>query len=244
MRFLPFLIAFAASAASAQQATPTAVPLSSNERFYKNFQITPMGNGDKVLIVLDGGSQQFNVVGAEPVPPKDGGQVTQWTLYNNGFVTLYSKKTIVIPNPSGGEGTPIEGISVTNLSSPPPGAASPVAPAGHQSSSKYTTPPRKSADFKMPLRFEKRGLGMGQPVVWLRWDGKNEIRVDPVDTKFGDTWRTLPGLGNHIKYLANVYTEGHQAPRYFYLKQNGDDSITIYGNDEIDKLKAIEKAKQ
>lgn len=241
--------AFAQEAATASPTPPIAATtsiISPNERFYKSYEITPMGNGDKVLIVLDGGSQQFNAVGAEPVPPKDGGPVTQWTLYTNGFVMLYSKKRIIIPNPSGGEGTPIDGMSVMNLSSSGPAALpttpSPATFAGHQSSSKYTTPPRKDKDFKLPFRVDKAGF-VGRPRVWLLWDGKKEIQVEPVDTNFKDTWRTLPGFGNHLKYLSNVYMEGSPAPRYFYMARNKDDSMTVYGDDDIDKLKAIEKAK-
>jgi hypothetical protein len=37
--------------------------------------------------------------------------------------------------------------------------------------------------------------------------------------------------------------EGSPAPRYFYMVRNKDDSITVYGDDDIDKLKAIEKGK-
>jgi hypothetical protein len=259
MRFRFLLLRFAASAALAQQpATPPTQPaatgqISSNERFYKNFQITPMGDGDKVLIVLDGGSQKFNAVGAEPVPPKDGGPVTQWTLYNGGFVTLYSKKRIIIPDPNGGEGTPIDGMSVTNLSAPAPGSAPPPALTGHQSSSKFTTPPRKSEAFKMPMRLDRTGFGPGRPRIWIVWDGQHEIEVEPTDTNFrGSLLNLLPlynleqwatGNLNHIKFLSNRFTEGSPAPRFFYLKKNKDDSITVYGDDDLAKLKAIDKAK-
>ena len=118
------LILFAAAAPAQQTATapPASAQIAPNERFYKTYQITPIGNGEKVVFVLDAGTQQFNIYGAEPVPAKDGGAVTQWTLSSNGFMTVYSKKSIVIPDPNGGEGTTIEGMSVVNLSSPAPSA--------------------------------------------------------------------------------------------------------------------------
>ena len=237
------LILFAA-AATAQQtapAPPASAQIAPNERFYKTYQITPIGNGDKVVIVLDAGTQQFNIYGAEPVPAKDGGAVTQWTLSSNGFMTVYSKKSIVIPDPNGGVGTTIEGMSVVNLSSPPPSA--PTVSVGHQTSSLFTTPPKKSPDYKVPIRFERVGVGLGWLRVWILWDGKREIQVQPVDTKFRNTIWTLPGFGNHMKFLSNVYTEGSPAPRYFYIKRNKDDGMTIYGDDDIEKLKAIEKGK-
>jgi hypothetical protein len=254
MRFLPLLVCFAASAFAQPPAAapPAATPaqIASNERFYKSFQITPMGDG-KVLIIMDDGSRKYNAVGAEPVPPKGGGEATQWTLFNGGFVTLYSKKRIIIPDPNGGEGTPVDGLSVTNLSSPAP--TSSPAIAGHQSSSKFTTLSHKNPDFKMPFRIDKAGFGMGRPRIWVLWDGQHEIEVEPTDTNFrGSLLNLLPvynleqwatGNLNHLKFLSNRFTEGSPAPRYFYLKRNRDDTITIYGDDDIDKLKAIEKGK-
>jgi hypothetical protein len=239
MRFHSLLVFFAASAALAQQpvGVSPAAPLSSSERFYKDFQVTPMADG-KVLIVMDDGSRKYNAVGAEPVPPKDGGPVTQWTLYNGGFVTLYSKKTIVIPNPNGGEGTPVDGIAVTSLTAPPPSSSPGFT--GHQTSSKYTTPARKDKDFRMPFRIDKAGFYQ-RPRIWLLWDGKKEIEVEPMGINFSDQWWRIPGFGNHLKYLSNVRTENSPAPRFFYMQRNKDESMTVYGDDDIEKLNVIEK---
>jgi len=189
------LILFAAAAPAQQTATapPASAQIAPNERFYKTYQITPIGNGEKVVIVLDAGTQQFNIYGAEPVPAKDGGAVTQWTLSSNGFMTVYSKKSIVIPDPNGGEGTTIEGMSVVNLSSPAPSA--PTVSVGHQTSSIFTTPPKKSPDFKLPMRFDRVGPGLGRMRIWLLWDGKKEIQVEFMDTKFRNTIWTLRASG-------------------------------------------------
>ncbi|MGA7239899.1 MAG: hypothetical protein WBY44_29735 [Bryobacteraceae bacterium] len=235
-----------AAAAAAQQSTPPS-PATGNANFYRSYDVSPIGNGDKVLITLDNGATKFTII-AEPVKPKEGEPVTQWALYANGGVTLYTKTTVTLPNPNGAEGTPVEGLSVarviTGATAPPSGnPPAVVTMAGHQTTSLYTTPPRKSPDFRMPMRWDRAGQGLGRPRIWLLWDGKKEIQVEPMDTKFKDTIWTLPGFGNHIKFLSNIYTEGSPAPRFFYMKRNKDDSITIYGDDDIEKLKAIDKGK-
>jgi hypothetical protein len=107
---------------------------------------------------------------------------------------------------------------------------------------KRTITLHKDKDFTLPIRMGRAGFA-ARPRIWLLWDGKKEIQVEPLDTKFKDTIMTLPGFGNHIKYLSNVYTEGSPAPRFFYLERNKDDSMTIYGDDHVEKLKAIEKGK-
>jgi hypothetical protein len=156
---------------------------------------------------------------------------------------------IVLPPEQGGPFLAVMRISPavsTGAASPVPPVRAAATPSAHQSSSEFTTVSHKSQDFKMPLRFEKHGVGIGQPRIWLIWDGKNELQVEPVETKFKDNLWAIPVLGgdvSHLKFLANVYTQGSPAPRYFYLKKNNDDSITVYGNDDIAKLKAIEKGK-
>jgi len=97
---------------------------------------------------------------------------------------------------------------------------------------------------------DKPGFGPGRPRLWLAWDGKNELQVEPDQTKFGGLKNLIPiynleqwatGNLNGMKFLSNVRTEGSPAPRYFYLRKNKDDSVTIYGDDDLAKLKAIEK---
>jgi hypothetical protein len=68
------------------------------------------------------------------------------------------------------------------------------------------------------------------------WGLKNVIPIYNLEQ-----WAT--GNLNGMKFLSNVRTEGSPAPLYFYLKKNKDDTMTVYGNDDISKLKAIEKAK-
>jgi hypothetical protein len=225
---------------------PVSPPIAANERFYPHYTVSPIGtDGAKVVLSLDAGGQRLDII-VEPLPAKGGGPVSQWVLYNGGAGTLYTKKTIVLPSPNGGEGTPVEGISVTRLAAPDPAPATKVAaarPTAHQSSSKFTTVSHKDPNFRMPMRFDRVGAGLGRPRIWLLWDGNKEIQVEPLDTNFKNTVVTLPGFGNHIKYLSNVYTEGSPAPRFFYIKRNSNDSMTIFGDDDIEKLKAIEKQK-
>jgi hypothetical protein len=214
------------------------VPLASGERFYPHYSLMPIGDGkEKVLLTITDAGRSTDIV-VQPLIPKDGGETVQWVFYANGGGALYTKRTISLPGPTGG--TPVEGIVVSSLSKSPAEVRS--SAVGHQSSSKYTTPSHKDKDFKLPIRMDRAGFA-ARPRIWLLWDGKMEIQVEPLDTKFKDTIMTLPGFGNHIKYLSNVYTEGSPAPRFFYLQRNKDDSMTVYGNDDIEKLKAIEKGK-
>jgi hypothetical protein len=127
--------------------------------------------------------------------------------------------------------------------------------SGHQTTSLYTTPPRNSPDFKVPIRIEGIGFGPGQPRVVLNWDGQHEIIATPTHKLGGGgLFHFIPqvalveelhnGTLNGLKYLANYYFDGSPAPRYFYLRNNKrDGTITIYGNDDIDKLRALEKGK-
>ena len=182
----------------------SSAPLAPGERFYPHYTLAPIGDGkEKMLLTITDAGRSTDIV-VQPLPPKDGGETVQWVFYANGGGALYTKRTITLPGPVGG--TPAEGIVVTSLSNQPAPVASP--PAGHQSSSKFTTASHKDRNFVMPIRMDKAGFGMGRPRIWLMWDGKREIQVEPVDTKFNDTWRSLPGFGNHIKFLSNVYTEG------------------------------------
>jgi hypothetical protein len=231
---------FLARLAWAQQPPPA--PSAQPPVFYRKYEIQPVGNGEKVLIRLENGVATLNII-AEPVTPKDGGPVTQYAVYFGGGVTLYTKTFLTLPDPNGGEGAKVDGISVTQVIAANAVVARPAAaPSAHQSSSQWTTPPHKSKDFKMPIRFEKVGPGMGRARTWLLWDGKTEIQVEPVSTSLGSAIRDIVPT-NHLKFLSNVYTQGSPAPRYFYFKRNKDDSITVYGDDDIEKLKAIDKGK-
>ncbi len=250
MRFPAALALLACCAFSQTAPEPVkpdlAPPIAADESFFPHFQITPLPDGKKVVLSLDSGDRKLDLI-VEPVPPKDSGETVQWVLYANGGGALYTKKTITLPGPDGG-GTPVEGIIVSRLSAAvkagivPPPPAPPTAPRPvHLSTSQFTTLPHKDPNFRMPVRFDRAGPGLGRYRIWLLWDGQKEIQVEALDTNFKNTILTLPGFGNHIKYLSNVYTEGSPAPRFFYIKRNSDDSMTVYGDDNIDKLKAIEK---
>ena len=238
---------------SAFAQTPTAAPaLNALPRnFYHDYELIPIGNGDKLLLTLHAGGQKVDLV-VEPVAPKDGAPVTQYVLYQNGGIVLYSKTTITLPAVDGGDGTPVEGLSVVNVPTGPatPAPAPTSAPApqpvrtAHQASSEWTTLPKNNDAFVMPIRRDRTGFGLGIVRIWLLWDGKNEIQVDPTDSKLDDRMFSIMGFGSHVKYLSNVYSAGAHAPRYFYLRRNKDDSITIFGNDDMAKLKAIEKTKK
>lgn len=248
MQTYRFGLAVSILAVTAFAQTPTsAPPLSALPRnFYHEYELTPIGNGEKFLLTLHAGGQKIDVV-VEPVPPKEGAPVTQYVLYQNGGIVLYSKTPITLPAPDGGEGTPVEGLSVANIPtgpaapSPAP-AAQPVRPA-HQSSSEWTSLPKKNDAFVMPIRMDRTGFGIGVVRIWLLWDGKNEIQVDPIDSKFDDRMFSIMGFGSHLKYVSNVYSAGAHAPRFFFLRRNKDDSITIFGDDDMAKLKGIEKRK-
>jgi hypothetical protein len=252
---LPYLVQAQQTPASAVVQTKNSVATADpNMRFYRKYAIQPIGNGEKVLITLDGDDgKQYNIV-AEPVAPKEGGAVTQYVFYSAAGGALYTKTTVAPPDSNGSGSTPVEGISVTWLPGSSGGSqqAAPARSAIHQSSSIYTTVPRHDRDFKIPIRFDKPGFGMGRPRLWIIWDGQHEIQVEPVQTKFRGLKDYMPianleewlsGNLNHLKIMSNVYTEGSPAPRYFYMRKNPDDSITIYGDDDISKLKAKEKGK-
>src|ERR1700685_13927 len=74
-------------------ASPQGPAIGPTTNFYHSYQVSPIGNGEKVVITLDNGAQKFTII-AEPVAPKDGEPVTQWALYANGGVTLYTKTTM------------------------------------------------------------------------------------------------------------------------------------------------------
>jgi hypothetical protein len=219
-----------------------------------NFTISPIeGDPTKVKIEMKTGPQTANIAEAQRAKNTDGTLASSkfYLMYPNGNYTEYDKKEAsVLPD---GQQIPAK-LDVTLYVRKDNLPQQPVQTRiSHQTSSVYSTPPRHDAAFKVPLRMDKPGFGVGRPRLWLAWDVQHEIQVEPVQTKFGGGLRNIvpvynikqwvTGNLNGMKFLSNVYTEGSPAPRYFYLKKNKDDSYTIYGDDDIAKLKTIEKGK-
>jgi hypothetical protein len=215
------------------------------ERVYPKgtFEIKPR-DADTVTIELTMMEHARIIVEAKRL----GDSREQYYMKNSttGATTLYTH----LPG-SPDAGIP-EQLVVAEMRQSPGKIGAAIAPNRHQSTSEYTTPPRHDAAFRVPLRMDNPGWGMGRPRLWLAWDGQHEIQVEPVRTRFGGLKTLVPvynieqwatGNLNGMKFLSNVYTEGSPAPRYFYLKKNSDDTIAIYGDDDIDKLRAIEKGR-
>lgn len=218
-----------------------------------DFAITPIeGEPTKVKIEMKTGAQTAITVEAERGRNADGTLSSSkfYLMFPNGDYNEYEiKEATVLPDGQQISARLDARGYIRNNNS----ARQPVQTrSSHQTSSVYSTPSRHDAAFKVPLRMDKPGFGVGRPRLWLAWDGQHEIQVEPVQTKFGGLRNLIPiynveqwatGNLNGMKFLSNVYTEGSPAPRYFYLKKNKDDSITIYGDDDIDKLRAIDKGK-
>jgi hypothetical protein len=219
-----------------------------------NFAITPIeGDPSKVKIEMKTGAQIAITVTAERGRNADGTLSSSkfYLMFPNGDYNEYERKEASgLPD---GQQIPARLDARGYIRNNNGAQQTAQNRSTHQTSSVYSTPPRHDAAFKFPLRMDIHGFGGGSPRLWLAWDVQHEIQVEPVQTKIRKGLSTLipvynikqwvTGNLNGMKFLYNVYTEGSPAPRYFYLKKNKDDSVTIYGDDDIDKLKAIEKGK-